>query len=419
MCTTPPTLAATQQQLDQLRRSGSRFGRQLSRIPARQPSHVTAVFSFEVVNHGQQSLQDVIASLWVDADLGNPVDDLSGCDPTRQLGYAYNADDDAQYGAQTPALGVDLLRGPHDGAGGEISANAFTPYTGEIRGARVARNFMTGLLGEGTPFVDPTTGSPTTWVCSGDPLSGAGWIDSGYGDRRMLLSTGPFSMAVGDTQRIWFALLVGDGLDRLTSIADLRATDDYLQAFFDRSDLPPPSAATLFQKEVDFRGVHLGWYAPGVAAGLVDRRGPNSDWNPRDTLKADDQSRLLFEDRGVKPGETYGYRLVVRQAGTDLVLGEVWVDIPPSQTFVLKGMRPNPSSGSWVVEFSLPESGWAVLELIDVQGRRLRGREVGDLGPGWHRVDMTPGSRPGAGLYFLRLHGEHGTRVVKTVVLGW
>lgn len=90
------------------------------------------------------------------------------------------------------------------------------------------------------------------------------------------------------------------------------------------------------------------------------------------------------------------------QQATYLLLDEVSVDVPQNPenpSFALGGIRPNPSPGSWIVEFTLPSTGWAMLELLDIQGRQLQARDVGHLGPGWHRVELAPRSRPAAGLY--------------------
>jgi hypothetical protein len=81
------------------------------------------------------------------------------------------------------------------------------------------------------------------------------------------------------------------------------------------------------------------------------------------------------------------------------------VDASGTPMLALYGARPNPTSGSVVVWFTLPSRERATLELIDVAGRRVARREVGQLGPGTHLVALASPAR--AGLYFLRLtHGN-------------
>jgi hypothetical protein len=54
------------------------------------------------------------------------------------------------------------------------------------------------------------------------------------------------------------------------------------------------------------------------------------------------------------------------------------------------------------VWFTLASRERAVLEVMDVAGRRVQQCEVGALGPGRHSIDVGPKAhRPG--LYFLRL----------------
>jgi len=54
------------------------------------------------------------------------------------------------------------------------------------------------------------------------------------------------------------------------------------------------------------------------------------------------------------------------------------------------------------VWFTLPSRERAVLEVMDIAGRRVLRREVGSLGPGRHLVDLSASLRA-PGLYFLRL----------------
>jgi hypothetical protein len=75
-----------------------------------------------------------------------------------------------------------------------------------------------------------------------------------------------------------------------------------------------------------------------------------------------------------------------------------------STAFALEGAWPNPSSGGApAVAFRLPDGSPALLELLDVSGRRVLEREVGTLGIGRHRVNLASERRLGPGIYLLRL----------------
>jgi hypothetical protein len=52
------------------------------------------------------------------------------------------------------------------------------------------------------------------------------------GDRRFLLSSGPFSMALGDTQEVVVATLLGIGLSYLESVEVLKFNDRTVQDFY-------------------------------------------------------------------------------------------------------------------------------------------------------------------------------------------
>lgn len=200
-----------------------------------------AVFlRYQLHNRGNQALLGATFGFWVDPDLGGPLDDMVGFDPARGLGFAYNggAVDDV-YGARTPALGVDVLKGP--------PLSAFTRYVGGDDPQSVAGTlaFMQGQHGDGSPVIDPATSLPTTFPLTGDPVAGTGWRDSVLTNKLMLLCDGPFDLAVGDSQEVLVALVAGQGADRLASITRLRANDDAIQSFadagvFDVAGVHPP-----------------------------------------------------------------------------------------------------------------------------------------------------------------------------------
>lgn len=78
----------------------------------------------------------------------------------------------------------------------------------------------------------------------------------------------------------------------------------------------------------------------------------------------------------------------------------------------------NPSFGGRVtLALFLPDASAARLELIDVTGRRVAGREVGSLGPGSHAVRLGDdgGIRPG--VYFVRLSRGAKVALARVTIL--
>lgn len=250
-------------------------------------------------------IEDFYVGQWSDPDLGDYSDDYEGCDTSLSLGFVYNASaEDANYrafGLKPPASGYDFLQGPIvDGvAGQDLNKNGIDdsldyavfnlqrvgpgkinlPMTSWIYfaaggtysdppfsyvGAGQWYNLLRGLTPvDGTPFTYPGATEPTKFWLSGDPVAGTGYVDGvidAPGDRRMMLSTGPIAMALGDTQEVVVALLCGIGTSSLSSVSVLKNVDVAVQrAYDDLFDLPKaPPAPKLKIVELD-RQLVLDW----------------------------------------------------------------------------------------------------------------------------------------------------------------
>ena len=101
-----------------------------------------------------------------------------------------------------------------------------------------------------------------------------------------------------------------------------------------------------------------------------------------------------------------------------LVAAGLPVAVEPTRSGGLRvaGFRPNPAGERVTVAFTLATSAPAVLEVLDVAGRRLVRREVGGMGPGDHLLLLGPAFRPTPGVYIVRLvqgaRIAHATSVV-------
>jgi hypothetical protein len=114
------------------------------------------------------------------------------------------------------------------------------------------------------------------------------------------------------------------------------------------------------------------------------------------------------------------YDIYAQELDKNGLLGGVVTGVPMETTiaFALDPVWPNPSRGGAVAaQFRLGRLGSASLELIDVAGRRLAVREVGSLGPGRHRLDLTMGRPLPPGLYLLRLRQDANVRVARVIVI--
>jgi len=245
-----------------------------------------------VINKSGMPLDSMYITQWSDPDLGYYGDDYAGCDTTRSLGYVYNAAAiDPVYGIQVPAVGYQFILGPSVPASPSDSAmsnplnpvyrkgfknlpmtsfnifvNAVAGYSdppmGEISGTYQWINLMKGLIGvSGAPYINPMTGKPDRFVLSGDPVAGTGWLDGSFAaaaDRRIALSTGPFTMAAGDTQQITTAFGLGQGSDRLGSVTALKQLSDFCFALVKAGGaevaLSPVDTLVPYQSKMTFSG---------------------------------------------------------------------------------------------------------------------------------------------------------------------
>jgi hypothetical protein len=317
-----------------------------------------------------------------------------------------------------------LLQGPIVDAGGgsldTLGMMSFTRYNnfgGNPFGAYESYNLMRGLHADGTPVhvredpLEPVTRFPF----SGDPVAGTGWLDDSLDvDRRLMINIGPFTMAVGDSQEIVAAVLVGAGPDRLASVADLRevhaaAVAAYRAGFDVPSDAPP--AAFLLDADVEPDRVTLAWQVSddAGAAGVVERRTPESNWELRGQAERAEGGVARYEDTAVTPGSRYAYRLLLGNGGGRTA--ETWVTIPGAppapRALTLLPARPNPASGSVLWRYYLPVAGRARLSVWDTRGRLVRELVAGDKDPGWHQAEWDGRDREGrdvaSGTYFARV----------------
>jgi len=236
----------------------------------------TVFIEYTLINKGTQLLEDMYISQWSDPDLGGSpgfTDDLVGCDTLpdntgkpRSLGFVYNSNNnDGGYGSNPPALGFDFFKGPVGDSGDTLGLSSFNKYINGTDPASTAEtyNYMRGLLPDGSPVIDPN-GTETKYQVAGDPVSPGplDWLDNNPADRRMMLSSGPFTMAPGDTQTIVVGIVIGQGNDRLSSISALRFNDEFAQAAFDAGfDLPSPPSQPNVSASVDHQSVTLSWDA--------------------------------------------------------------------------------------------------------------------------------------------------------------
>ena len=159
---------------------------------------------------------DVVVVHW-DESAETPSQSPAICTVLRNDGLedGFHAQPVAEVGEQPRCIRLSDLDGDGDsteflgmtsfayfGAGSAIDDPDLSSYEGTLQWF----NLMEGFLPRPAyptqiPFSDPSTGLETKYALSGDPTSGAGWIDGVQlppGDRRMVMNTGPFQLKVGE-----------------------------------------------------------------------------------------------------------------------------------------------------------------------------------------------------------------------------
>jgi hypothetical protein len=224
------------------------------------PLYQDMVFKrYLMLNKGDLTVDSMYVSYWSDVDLGDAADDFSGCDTQLKLAYTYNADNnDYVYGTPPPAIGYDLLQTPIvEGEPGDSArfmnkwVKGYTnqnissfviylgghpyyrdPAQGVPEGSVQLYNYMRGFIWNGDTIVNPLNGQPTNFMLTGDPFNNIGWYEGpGWpggpspGDRRHIISAGPFQFAPGDTQEVVFGILLAQGNSNLHSVQVLKEKD--------------------------------------------------------------------------------------------------------------------------------------------------------------------------------------------------
>ena len=267
-------------------------------------------------------IEEMYFAQWSDPDLGDYGDDFAGSDVDLSLGYVYNSTDQdrgfARFGLAPPAVGYDFLQGPvvpvflkdengdtvldeqgqpvldgssqaifnfglrsgfrnlpmtsfvYFAAGSAISDPDLGDYIGTQQWYNLLRGFQPQPdIDNPVPYTNPLTGEATFFTLDGDPTTAQGWNDGiplPSGDRRIVLNTGPFEMALGDTQEVVVALLGGISTDRLRSVSKLKFTDQFVQdAYNSFFQVPsPPAGPDVRITELEGR-VLLDWGWNGEA----------------------------------------------------------------------------------------------------------------------------------------------------------
>jgi len=183
------------------------------------------IVKWRIINKSTNNYPESYFGIWFDPDLVDYANDLMGTDTTLNMAYFYNSNNNDE----PRAFGACLLKGPiADGQVRELAATYGFGVGGDPVDDNQRYNIMRGLdrWGNPKPF------GPFDFT--GDPLTNLGNLDWNPGDKRLIISSGPFTLYAGNIQEVVLACIGATGGDRLEALANLRETTRLVQEFYNR-----------------------------------------------------------------------------------------------------------------------------------------------------------------------------------------
>jgi len=223
-------------------------------------------YRYRLTNRNTAPLTDAFVGLHSDLDV-NSIDNYLGSDSLLHLAYSYNGDpiDEFGYEDSPPAIGYTFLITPEAQADGiDNDHDSLIDESGERTGMYTAMSYhngggiqgnpgngpemysyLQGLWPNGQPMTFGGTGlgqsnRVTRFVFSGDPVTRSYWtelkpnladnIPNVPGGKRLITSSGPFTLLPGETNEFLIALVWAQGSNYLDSVHKLKGIVATMQA---------------------------------------------------------------------------------------------------------------------------------------------------------------------------------------------
>ena len=219
----------------------------------------TIFLQYTLINRSPRDYDSVKTAMFIDWDLGMPLDDYIGCSQQENMFYVYNGDnfdeDTWQPGFEQdpPALGVKMLSHPLDHHQFLQSSASATGYPNtDMEYFHV----MDARWREGTPIsyggvgYHPLNTNYYRFMFDGDPVANTGWTEALSGntadDRRGMGSFPFFSLHSGERQSVELAICFAEvpGSDHLGNVTNLLAASQVIQQFYDTVSVGNPVLST-------------------------------------------------------------------------------------------------------------------------------------------------------------------------------
>jgi hypothetical protein len=232
----------------------------------------TMFLNTKVFNRGAHLFTDFKVAMYMDCDIGNGMDDYTGCDSSRNLAFAYNGDlldqsggSQMGYGNHPPTFGMVALSNPM--AGFVYFSNGGPAATSDPNRVEHYFNYFNGKWRDGSPVyyggtghysgVETTT-TPTSYALSGNPADSLAWTEYNsnheQGDRRQLMILKKQLLEPGNYICNDFAFLFSrDGdyhqnIQGIYTLAD-QAKADFVKDFSNKCLLTTTEGAKVIDKE--------------------------------------------------------------------------------------------------------------------------------------------------------------------------
>jgi hypothetical protein len=222
----------------------------------------TTFYNYKVFNRSTNAYNNCYIGNWTDYDLGNAYDDAVGCNPSRNLSFCYNFDNDDEtnigYGLNPPMIGNTILNGPpantNDGIDndndGNIDENGekclmtscinfqnnSTVYGNPFNATHIY-NYLQAKWKDGVPLhfggngYDTIATNLTNFMYSISlPFDTNCWFNSASADLRSVQGTGPFTIMPGASFDYDFAIVYARNDTAVSPSATL------FQQLFDNAD---------------------------------------------------------------------------------------------------------------------------------------------------------------------------------------
>ena len=306
-------------------------------------------------------------------------------------------------------------------AGTLFVAGGFDSISSEARGRGAAYDVATDNL---LPW-DPNVSGRLLWIdAAGPEVYLGGTIYGVWGLPRSNVavvdrtSAAPFAWSPTLTGDVYnFAVLLG----RVVVGGEFTGTNGDLSrkylAEFDRAAGPTAALASLVSGEAVDGRIQLRWLVPSATRVEIERNAQDAGWVSVGVRLPDGAGFVDYEDRDVVAGTPYAYRLRFSLGGREVVAGQTTMQLDDRLEFAFAGARPNPSDDGLTIAFTRPDRAPSDVQVVDVTGRIRLARDLSQLAPGRHVLQLDGARALRAGAYFIRL--RHGSRVlsVRAIVL--